>query len=473
MVSQPVLVQPASRSLLARILDEPDLPAHIQALPPAALGALIDRVGLEDAGEIVALATTDQIAHVFDEDLWKNDRPGEEERFDADRFLVWLTILMEAGEQHAASRLAELPEDLVTLALHRHVLVLDVDALAAEMADADEDDVDLTDKALESCLYEELDGYQIVSRHHEGWDTVLAAILALDRDHHAFLVRVLDRCVAMTSEYIESNGGLQEVLTSDEVLEGDVGGDREDRRAEAGYVAPTDAASFLALAKGEMTAPPTEHDPVTRAYFRRLAKKAAPAKVRQSPPRGHGAQAASRSERALPAAGGNEVADTRPGGKKLTSDTFASLLREAGVTVAAQPRQIAAGRPGSPEPLLVRAMRRLAEEDPAAVNERTEELAYLVNVLVAGCSFRGRRLRPVEAASAVIAACSEGLALAMAGPGKSAPLAAGARKGRSAGEEGAWQVLRDHPADGLFRLAWGQIDRDATLAAACTAQTVS
>ena len=212
MVSQPVLVQPTSRSLLARLLDEPDLPAHIQELPPAALGALIDRVGLEDAGELVALATTEQLAHVWDEDLWKNDRPGEEERFDADRFLVWLTILMEAGEQHAARRIAELPEDLVTLALHRHVLVLDVDALAAEMADSDEEDVDLTDKALESCLYEELDGYQIVSRRHEGWDTVLAALLALDRDNHAFLVRVLDRCVAMSAEYIESNGGLQEVL---------------------------------------------------------------------------------------------------------------------------------------------------------------------------------------------------------------------------------------------------------------------
>lgn len=407
------LVQPTSRTLLAHLLDEPDLPARIQELPPPVLGRLIDRVGLEDAGEIVALATTEQLAHVFDEDLWKNDRPGEEERFDAGRFLVWLEVLLEAGDAFAARRLSELPEDLVTLALHRHVLVLDVDALAAEMEAAGED-AELTDKALESCLYEELDGYQLVSRRHDGWDTVLAVVLALDRDHHDFLVRVLDRCCAMSTEYIESNGGLQEVLTSDEMLEGDVAGDREDRRAGSGYVAPTAAASFLALARGDATVPVTEHDAVTRAYFRNL----------------------SRTKRAAPA-------PARSGGG------LRALLDREGISqeraAAAVPRLPSGkrGRP-APEPALVAAMRRLAEEDPARFAERTEELAYLANVLVAGYSFRGRRLRPVEAAAAVIAVCSEGLRRAVEGR----------EKGRGAASAQAWTALCDHPADGLFRLAF-------------------
>lgn len=458
------LIQPTSRSLLARILDEPDLPATIQELPPLVLGRLIDRVGLEDAGEIVALATTEQIAHVFDEDLWKNDRPGQEERFDAERFLVWLEVMLEAGDAFAAQRLSELPEDLVTLALHRQILVLDVDALAAEMEDAGED-ADLTDKALQSCLYEELDSYQIISRHHEGWDSVLAVVLALDRDHHDFLVRVLDRCCAMTSEYIESNGGLQEVLTSDEVLEGDVAGDREDRRAEAGYVAPTAARSFLELARADATVPPTEHDAVTRAYFRGLSRK----------------PALTRPARPAPAA---------PGGG------LRALLAEEGITAPPAAPMLPAG-PGraaaGPEPLLVTAMRRLAAEDPARFEERTEELAYLANVLVAGASFRGRRLRPVEAAAAVIAACSEGLRLALdpAAPAAEAPRAK-APRGKATGtkatgtkatgikapggdareralREQAWTALRDHPADGLFRLAWRSVDRDALLAAAVRA----
>ena len=429
MVSQSahLLIQPTSRTLLTRILDEPDLPARVQELPPAALGALIDHIGLEDAGEIVALATTEQLAHVFDEDLWKNERPGEEERFDAERFVVWLGILLEAGEQHAAKRLSELPEDLVTLALHRHVLVLDVDALAAEMEDAGEDAED-TDKALTSCLYEELDGYQIVSRRHEGWDTVLTAILALDRDHHAFLVRVLDRCVAMTTEYIESNGGLYEVLTSDEMLEGDVAGDREDRRAETGHVPPTDAAAFLKLAKAGADVAPTEHDPITRAYFRRLVK-------------------------------------TTTATRKASGARPAAMLDAPSATFARLPAGPVAG-PAPAEPLLIRAMRQLAEDDPARFDERTEELAYLVNVLVAGCSFRGRRLRPVEAAAAVIATCSEGLALALQAK---SPRKAGAAT-TTPTLDAAGAALREHPADGLFRLAWRQIDTDRVLAQACSAE---
>src|SRR4051812_22841402 len=93
------------RPILARILDEPALVAEVRALPPAALTKLIDHIGLEDAGEIVALATSEQIARVFDEDLWTRDAPGKDETFDAERFVVWLEILLEAGETVAARRL--------------------------------------------------------------------------------------------------------------------------------------------------------------------------------------------------------------------------------------------------------------------------------------------------------------------------------------------------------------------------------
>ena len=177
--------RPSSSQLLARILETPNLAEQVQALPPAMLGHLIGQVGVEDAGELVALATTEQLAEVFDEDLWKSDRPGEDHQFDADRFLVWLEVMLEAGDAFVAEKLFELPEDLVTLAFHRHVLVLHVEELMAELRDGD--DADATEKALASCLSEELDEYQLISRHHEGWDNVLAAILALDRDHHDHL----------------------------------------------------------------------------------------------------------------------------------------------------------------------------------------------------------------------------------------------------------------------------------------------
>jgi len=123
------------RQLLARILDEPSLVATVQNLPPRTLGRLINRVGLEDSSEIISLATTEQIKQIFDDDLWKSDRPRSDEAFDADRFALWLEVMLEAGEGFVAQKLLELPEDMVTLALHRHLLVLDMDQRRAEMED--------------------------------------------------------------------------------------------------------------------------------------------------------------------------------------------------------------------------------------------------------------------------------------------------------------------------------------------------
>src|SRR5947209_4936230 len=109
------------RALVSRIIEDPALVSAVQALPPTALLRLIDHVGLEDAGELVALATVDQLCRVFDEDVWKSDHPGADERFDPQRFTRWLEVMLEAGERFAASKVAELPEDLVELALHHHV----------------------------------------------------------------------------------------------------------------------------------------------------------------------------------------------------------------------------------------------------------------------------------------------------------------------------------------------------------------
>jgi hypothetical protein len=49
------------------------------------------------------------------------------------------------------------------------------------------------------------------------------------------------------------------------------------------------------------------------------------------------------------------------------------------------------------------------EHDAAAYSRRTEELGYLANVLVAGCSFQSRRFLPAEATQAALAVCNLGL----------------------------------------------------------------
>jgi hypothetical protein len=414
------LVQPGSRSLLTRILDQPDLPVQIQALPPAVLGRLIDQVGLEDAGELVALATTEQLFHMLDEDVWSSNASGEAERFDADRMLVWLEVMQEAGDTFLAGKLSELPEDLVTLALHKHVLVLNIEELALSMQAAEEVDARQLDKALESCLYEEIGEYQVMARNPDGWDTILSAMLALDGDHHEMLARVLERCCRMASEYIEDNGGLYQVLTSDEMLENDLAGDREERRAERGYVAPATAASFLKLARSGEGGSPAKHDPVTRSYFRGLAKTSAAAATR-----------ASSSPRTAASSGGG----------------LDRILRDEGMLREAQAERLLEGGSAearSQDPVLVQAMRQLAESASPAFEDRSEELAYLANVLVAGCSIEQRKMRPIEALRAALATCSLGLSLMMQGAKHRAQTAA--------------QVLAATPADGLFRLAWQKLN---------------
>ena len=434
------LVQPGSGSLLARILDEPDLPAQIQRVPPAVLGRLVAHVGLEDAGELVALATTEQLAEMLDEDVWQNERPGEQERFDPQRFLLWLEILLEAGESFVVNKLLELPEDVVTLALQRHILVLDLAELAASMQAADEVEARQLDKALESCPYEELGEYQVMARSPDGWDTILTVLLALDRDHHDWLWRVLERCCAMSAEYIDDNGGLYEVLTAAQMLESDVAAEREDRRAERGFVAPATAASFLELARRPADTPLAEHDVVTRAYFRTLAKTPL-AKV------------------AAPGRGGAAAATASSGGG------LHRIMKDAGLLEQAQAERLlapaASQAKATAEPLLVLAMRLLSEDAPLLFDQRSEELAYLANVLVSGCTFQQRRLRPIEAVSAVIATCSLGLWLTM----ESSP----PKEGGTEPVRQALGALRRLPADGLFRLAWRRTYHEATEAAVAAA----
>jgi uncharacterized protein DUF6178 len=401
--------RPSPRNLLARVLETPDLSTQVQALPAPLLGKLIDQVGLEDAGELVALATTAQLAEIFDEDLWHSARAGEDERFDSERFVLWLEILLEAGDKAVAERLAELPQELVTLAFHRHLLVLSLDDLRTELG-AGDDEADAAEKAFESSLNEELEDYQVIWRGGEGFDSVLAALLALDRDHHSLAVDLLERCAALSSEFIEDNGGLYEVLSSEQMLEQDLAGERETRRAERGYVAPSAAAAFLRLAcRAERDETPvSEHDPLTRAYFRELGRAS--------------------------------TASSAPANRKPSSPPrdLAALLAASGITRDdPAPARLTAGSSRRSEPRLIAALRELSEQAPEKFTERSEELAYLSNVLVAGASVDERRLRPLEAVEHAIDCVSLGLALARL----ASPAASDA------------QVLAAHPCDGLFRWA--------------------
>lgn len=340
-MSSRVLAVPTAsvRHVLSRILDEAALVEEVRALPPAALTKLIDHVGLEDAGELVALATTEQIASVFDEDLWtRNDE------FDAGRFVAWLEVLMEAGPTVAARRIAELDADTITFAFHQLVHVVVDEELSVH------EELQEIETILEGALTQELNGYLIIGRRHEGWDAIVQVLVTLDEIEHDACTRLLDRLSAMTSRAADDEGALSEVLSEAESLADDVVGDRNERRAKDGFIAASDARAFLRLAK-EHAPKPGERDAVTKAYFRELDKSPKP---------------------------------------KVAPSRLMKILDRAGVTRVEKPK----ARLG--RSLFTEAMQSLP---PARQAELMEELAYLVNVLMSGDK---RHWRPSDAAEVVL-----------------------------------------------------------------------
>src|SRR5262245_55084538 len=117
------------RGLLDRILNTPNLEHVVPQLPPDLLHRVIRACGLEDCGEIVALATPEQLERIFDLDLWRAAKAGLDEQFDADRFGVWLEVLVEAGAAAAARKLAGMDVDLVVAGFAQHTLVYDIGAV--------------------------------------------------------------------------------------------------------------------------------------------------------------------------------------------------------------------------------------------------------------------------------------------------------------------------------------------------------
>lgn len=391
----------ATRALLHRLIELPALAITIQALPAATFAALIREVGLEDAGELVALATTAQLVQAFDEDLFVNARAGEREALDPQRFVTWLEVLLEAGEVAAADRVAELDEAFVAHALAGLVLVFEDDALRERLDDGDPDDARRVDKALESALSEELDGYLLIARQPDGWDAVLALILGLDRNHRALLVRILDRLAAAGRDRLDDLDELATTLTEGEALAEEVEAAREDRRSQQGHVEPQAARAFLTLAKGPLERE-AARDPLTRAYFREFDRHAT-ADASSTP-----------ADTALPPA-----------------------IQRALASADGDVELIAPEAPTSAIGVFREALLRLRDDDAARFGARMEELAYLANVIAAGHARDGERLRPKAASDAAMATVCYGAMRASSEPTVDALV----------------DVLRQRSCDVLFRAA--------------------
>jgi hypothetical protein len=391
MVRQPARLS-TPQGLLHRILHEEELVHAVQKLDPHVLGGLVARVGLEDAGELLALATTQQLNTLLDDDLWHPGALGEQEAFDPRRFGLWLAVLAEAGDALLLRKLTELDEDLLVLGLCHNVLVLDLDAALSGVAMGE--DPEPVEQALEDSLNLELENYVVLCRDPQTWDAVVNALTLLDTHEHHVLQTLLRRCQRAGEKHVEDHGGLLEVLGAQEELLSDVLGERNDRREERGFVSAQNAAAFLGLARlatlETLLAHPSTVDPITRSYERSVE-----------------------TARKVPFPSGED-----PAALRLTR-----LLRDAeDEETPGRGRRALAESAGPPVHALMRqALQELHTQGAAAHARCLSQLTYLANVVMVGCELQGRAPRPQEAAEAAMATCNLGLDEALSTGGKESP----------------------------------------------------
>jgi hypothetical protein len=424
---------------LARLLDAPNLSGIVPRLAPETLHGLIRRAGLEACGGLVAAATPAQLASVLDLDLWRNARPGHDERFDPDRFGEWLELLADAGDTVAARIVASADENLVVAGLSRYVRVFD--AATFPSAASIEDDPAGPEGAMAdgTGTERELGGYLVRATSNETWDAIVALLLALHAGHHDRFDAIMRGCRRLSNSVPEVDG-LDNLLTEPEQLMHDVALERERRRSQQGYSSPADARAFLHMARLPRSAQnrASALNPVAAAYFRDADDAPAPADVAHA--EAH-----------------------RPSPESI--EAIVGMLAEAGL-VPQRPRALLEGAQPNPSRLasIQALMGFVRDTDDSAFLNRSRELAFLANTLVAGCSIQSRSFTPQEASDAAVGVCNLGLELWPARGLEGRPPGDASTAGR--GVAVPTDFLVDHDLVSAFEVGWAALHEDVGMSVA-------
>jgi hypothetical protein len=369
------------RPLLERLLDTPYLARAIPRLQPALLHRVIQACGLEDCAEVVALATPEQLAQVFDLDLWRAPKPSLDEELDPDRFGVWLEVLMQAGAEVAAQKLAGIDIGLIATGLAQHLSVYDR-AAVSPYATTDGHEVQ---PAIEPSggLVCEIGGYLVKGIRASAWETIVELLVHLDAEDPEYSDRLMRGCRRLSNAGFEIDG-LHDLLADREQEMFDLASAREARREEKGYVQPAQARAFLHTARRlhltDDVAPPPS--PIVRAYFRGIEWTA----------------------------GVDQPGQSEGAANDVETAAVIDVLRDAGV-LAAQPRALLEGPADHASPFnrIQTHMRLASDIDAVAYAKRCDEFSYLANTLIAGCSLQARPFTAREASDAAMAVCNLGL----------------------------------------------------------------
>jgi hypothetical protein len=335
------------------------------------------------------LATAEQLSAVFDLDLWRADQPGTVERFDAARFCAWLEALAEFSVALAARQLAEMDTALAVTGLAPQIAVFDP---AVFVPSTESDDREAVSGVAERGLTSEIGGYTVVSRRTDSWNTIVAVLTALAEEHYDSFHRVMRGCRRLSNSKPEVDG-LHDLLGEAEQVLLDLSLDRENRLERKGFITPAQARAFLESSRRLRLDQPSRPaaDPIFTAYLRAVGWSD------ESPVH---AESGSTHESAEPGS-----ADAAPAVAAVVA-----VLRDAGV-LPERPLALLSGSQGGPSrhARLQEHLEFVHERNDAASSLRSQELAFLANVLLAGCPIQARPLTTREAFDAAAATCNLGL----------------------------------------------------------------
>ena len=403
------LVRTQPSKLLKTLLDNPELPTFVAHLETPTLNKLIEYVGPEDAGALIAYTTNRQLRSILDESLWASLAPGSPVTHRPEEFIRWLYILQDQGEEFLAERLLGLGLDYLVLNFAQLVTVNNPQAILSF-------DYDVLEQYAGAGAYaEEFEGFYVTAVHDEEWDVTRSALAALQAEQPQFLEHLLYRM------------GRDEAS----LLMHDIAGELRDSKERAGYVTPESATAFLKLTRQTSLASlvvGANHDPVSARYFSELGKSSAE----------DDATSASQDAAADAAA---EESSSAPQPDAEKQQELEELLVQAEIVTTEQSALLLPA-PEHEDVLPVKsALDSLQHVDPQLFSERVSELVYLSNVLIAGTILDGKRFDETQAAHAVLATCNIGMSYLGEDTGDAQSIGEGLVRLFRIG----WQVLQQIP----------------------------
>jgi hypothetical protein len=364
--------------------------------------------GLEDCVELVAAATPAQLSRIFDLDLWRAAQPGLDERFDAGRFGRWIEVLVEGGVEIAAAKLAGMPLPQLVAGFAHHVVVFDVAAVSTyETSDGTQLDYSRPVRNRVGC---EIGGYHVAATRQDAWDAIVAVLVAIDIEYPDRFVELMRAVRSRSHSPRELDGG-HSLLDTREQMMFDLADAREQRRQQRGFASPADARAFLQMSRSVKPASTDASNPIARAYTRAI-----------------------------------EVALDTDDASVATSEEESAItewLADAGIAPLPTPRALLeSGSTDTSESRIRRYLRIVFERDAVLYGERNFEMAYLANVLIAGCSIQSRLFTLKEASDAVVSICNLGLELLPGSPE---------------------DYLVTHDVIGVFQIGWSALHEEASM----------